>query len=87
MPPLSLYVKTEKYDLPPNLPFHTLQSPNGTTIKVEAICSGHAKRLCDDFSLALEYGAVPAAQAKMIDVVREAEEKGYPLACTLSFGA
>ena len=83
---LPVYIKTENLDLPPNPANYSLESQSGITILVESVCLGQAKRLAHDFSLALEHGAAPAAQALMIETVRDAEEKGFPIACMLSFG-
>lgn len=73
--------------LPPNLARAEKIAPNGITVSVDAICLGHAFRLCSDIITAMEYGAVPAAHALMIEQVREAEQKGFPLTCSLEMCA
>jgi hypothetical protein len=74
-------------DLPPNLAHAEKITPNGITVSVDTICLGHAFRLCSDIITAMEYGAVPAAHALMINRVNEAEKKGFPLTCSLEMCA
>lgn len=85
MPPVSVSIKTENLELPPNAA-HAEAHCGSITIAVESICIGQARRLAADFSLALEHGAVPHVQALMISEVHDAEERGMPLHCVLSFG-
>ena len=85
MRPLTLSVKTENIPFPAH-PARAEYMTGDISVRVETVCLGQARRLASDFSLALEYGAAPAAQARMIEEVREAERKGIPLSCLLSFG-
>lgn len=86
MPPVSVSIKTENLELPPNPAHHSIETDTGYVIDVSSVCIGQVRRLASDFSLALEYGAVPAAQACMIGAVHDFEEQDIPLHCMLSFG-
>lgn len=78
---------TTECTLPPHIAHAERVAPNGILVKVDSICMGQAFNLCSDILTALEYGAVPEAHLLMIDRVTRAEEKGFPLSCSLEFCA
>jgi len=86
MSPVSISIKTENLQLPDNAVRHSIETDNGYTIEVTSVCAAQTRLLAADFSLALEYGAVPAVQARMIDAVQDFEDLKVPLHCVLSFG-
>jgi hypothetical protein len=87
MEPVRFSIKTENLEIPLDAAKSVRETRNGLTIEVASPCLGVAHKLAADFSLALEYGAAPAAQARMIEAVQEAERRGQPLSCVLSFGS
>lgn len=48
-------------------------------LEVQTPCTGIALKTIWDIETALEHGAVPAAQAVMIDSIKKADNKGSPL--------
>ena len=79
----SISLKTE-FELPANA-FSYRRYLENMTITAEAVCVGLARKLCTDLEMALEYGAVPAAHAVLIEKINEANRVEQPLACTMEF--
>ncbi len=86
MPPSTLSFKTENIEIPTTAVSYPLETDSGVIIEVTSTCLGKSRRLANDFSIALEYGAGPGLQARIIQEIHASEEKGLPLHCLLSFG-
>lgn len=79
----SIHLKSE-FELPAKA-WSFSKNTGNMTIVAEAECMGRARKICADLELALEYGAVPAAHALMIEKINEANRQGLPLACSMEF--